>query len=179
MLRINFYGGPGVGKSTLAAKVYAELSRAGAVSTELVREFVKPWAYEGKKLDVYDQVFTFANQLWAEHRLFKAGLDVIVTDSPVLLQCVYTRLLDTDIGDRLTSVALRYEQSHPSLNFVVQRTLPYRRLGRYEDEPELEMLDERITASVVNWKLDYVLVNPDEIETIIQTAKEAAYASGP
>ena len=47
MLRVNFYGGPGVGKSTLAARVYAELNSAGAVSTELVREFIKTWAYEG------------------------------------------------------------------------------------------------------------------------------------
>ena len=175
-LRINFYGGPGVGKSVLAAKVYAELSRGGVVSAELVREFVKPWAYEGQKLD---QVYTFAQQLWAEHRLFKAGIEVVVTDSPVLLQCVYTARLDGDVAKHMRGLAFDYEQAYSSLNFLVQRHIPYRRQGRFEDEPELNELDEQIRASVDRWKLNYLLVNPDEWEVIVQTAKEAAYSNQP
>jgi len=175
--RICFYGGPGVGKSVLAAKVYAELSRAGVVSVELVREFCKQFAYEGKKLDEYDQVYTFANQLWAEHRLFKAGIEVIVTDSPVLLQCVYTAIQDKDIAAHISDVALRYEQKYQALNFLVQRALPYRRQGRYEDEPKLEELDVRIKAAMDDFSLEYLVVNPEEErEVIIQTAKEAAYS---
>jgi nicotinamide riboside kinase len=176
-LRINFFGGPGVGKSTLAARVYAELSRAGVVVTELVREFCKPWAYEGRKMDAFDQVYTFANQLWAEHRLFKSGVEVIVTDSPVLLQCVYTQKLDTEIGRALQDIAFQYEQAYPSLNFLVQRRVPYRRPGRFQDEPELQELDDRIKAWVDSWKLNYLLVSPDEWEVVMQTAKEAAYSS--
>lgn len=176
-LRINFYGGPGVGKSTLAARVYAELSRAGVVSVELVREFVKPWAYEGQKLDRFDQVYTFAQQLWAEHRLFKAGIEVVVTDSPPLLQCVYTARLDKDVAEHMTGLAFDYEKSYTPLNFLVQRRVPYRRIGRYEDEPMLAELDEQIRAAVDGWKLNYTLVTPDEMEVIVQTAKEAAYSN--
>ncbi len=174
--RICFYGGPGVGKSVLAAKVYAELSRAGVVSVELVREFCKQFAYEGKKLDEYDQVYTFANQLWAEHRLFKAGIEVIVTDSPVLLQCMYTAILDEDIAAHISDVAIRYEQKYEALNFLVQRTVPYRRQGRYQDEPLLGELDARIKTAMDWFGLDFLVVNPDEQEVIIQTAKEAAYS---
>ncbi len=176
-LRINFYGGPGVGKSSLAAKVYAELSRASVVSIELVQEFCKQFAYEGKKLDVFDQVYTFGAQLWSEHRLFRAGIDVIVTDSPVLLQCVYTAILDEKIADHLIQIGLNFEEQHRSLNFLVQRKIPYRRQGRFENESDLQKLDERIAKAIEKFNFPFIVVDPDEIETIVQTAKEAAYVN--
>jgi len=42
-LRINFFGGPGVGKSTLAAQLFGWL-KAENFDAELVQEFVKTWA---------------------------------------------------------------------------------------------------------------------------------------
>ena len=176
MLRVNFYGGPGVGKSTLAARVYAELNRTRAVTTELVREFVKSWAYEDRQLDAWDQVFTFANQLWAEHRLARAGVKVIVTDSPVLLQCVYTSLLDTVISLDLVNLAIRYEQAHQALNFLVERQLDYVPAGRFQTPGTLPNLDSRIKGYLDQLKVPYLTVTPADWETIIQTVKEAAYS---
>ena len=42
--RIIFSGGPGAGKSTVAAKLFADL-KAKNRSTELVTEAIKPWTY--------------------------------------------------------------------------------------------------------------------------------------
>ena len=47
MICINFYGGPGIGKSTMAAKMFAALKTAG-VKTELVGEFAKDLVYDRK-----------------------------------------------------------------------------------------------------------------------------------
>jgi len=176
MLRINFYGGPGVGKSTLAAKVYAALNQGG--TAELVREFVKSWAYEGRQPDAFDQVYTFANQLWSEHRLHKAGVKVIVTDSPVLLQCVYAERLDCGIAANLIDIAKRYEQYHQSLNFMVYRNIPYNPAGRFQsaNDNELIVLDTRIKYSLDKWGLTYHSVCPDDWQFILQTVKEFAHA---
>jgi nicotinamide riboside kinase len=177
MLRISFYGGPGVGKSTLAAKIYAALNQGG--TAELVREFVKSWAYEGRQLDIFDQVYTFANQLWSEHRLDKAGVKVIVTDSPVLLQCVYADLLDSDIAAHLITIAKNYERRHQSLNFLVRRTVVYNSMGRYQSASELTALDARIQQCLDEWCLPYHPVCPDEWQFILQASREVAQGDCP
>jgi hypothetical protein len=178
MLRVNFFGGPGVGKSVLAAKVYAELSRGGIVSTELVQEFIKSWAYAERQIDKFDQVYTFANQLWSEHRLLKSGVQVVVTDSPILLQCVYTSQLDQCIATDLMGIAQEYEKAYPSLNFFVARDVPYKPFGRYQTAAEVELLDRQILGFIENMRLNFITVVPREWDTILATVKEAAYAMG-
>ena len=179
MLRVNFYGGPGVGKSTLAARVYAELNRASAVSTELVREFIKGWAYEGKEPDGWDQVFTFASQLYEEHRLAKAGVEVVVTDSPVLLQCVYAGLKDAVAASHLVNLALYYEKAHTALNFFVARRVAYDPSGRFQTPGALAELDKRIEACLKQLRIPYLRVTPADWDVILQTVREAAYSNKP
>ena len=179
MLRICFYGGPGVGKSTLAARVYAELNRSDCATTELVREFVKDWAYEGKQPDGWDQVFTFANQLHAEHKLAKAGVKVVVTDSPVLLQCMYAALKDAGIGFHLTNLALQYEKAHTALNFFVERRVAYDPSGRFQTPGALAEIDDGIGFCLRQWHVPFLKIVPDDWDTIIQTVKEAVYSQQP
>lgn len=175
MLRVNFYGGPCVGKSTLAALIYAELSRIG-VRVELVQEFIKLWAYEGRQPDVFDQVYTFANQLWTEHRLARAGVKVVVTDSPVLLQCVYTSDLCPDTSRHLRNIATLFEAGHVSLNFLVKRAVTFDPHGRLQDATRAREIDDHIVAYLDALHLPYLTVTPGDRETIIQTVKEAVYS---
>lgn len=176
MLRVNFYGGPCVGKSTLAALVYAELNRVG-VRAELVQEFIKLWAYEGRRPDAYDQVYTFANQLWAEHRLARAGVKVVVTDSPILLQCVYTAELDREFARHLRMIAMTFEAAHTPLNFFVKRTVAFDPHGRFQTNAEVaKAFDERIMDYLDTVGVHFLEVAPEERESIIQTVKEAVYS---
>ena len=64
-LHINFFGGPGVGKSTLAAQLFGYLKAKG-FDVELAQEFIKTWAYQRRELRSFDYVYTFAKQLHAE-----------------------------------------------------------------------------------------------------------------
>jgi hypothetical protein len=166
MKRICLYGGPGVGKSVLAAHLYADLK------IELVREFVKDWAYEGRNPDAYDQVYLFAKQLQVEHRLAKAGVKAIVTDSPLMLTCVYTDLLNLSLAGGLLDIVKHFELQHVTLNFFVCRKLPYNHSGRFQSKEEAIVLDTCIKRWLSGWDTNYHCVYPGDYGHILQTCWE-------
>ena len=90
MICINFYGGPGIGKSTMAAKMFAALKTAG-VKTELVGEFAKDLVYDRAYNVMADQHYLFAQQAHRLWRLDKYGVEVAVCDSPLLLALAYNK----------------------------------------------------------------------------------------
>lgn len=60
--RINLFGGAGCGKSCLASKLFADL-KAKNYKIELVQEWIKPWAYDGRFPKSWDQFYVFAQGL--------------------------------------------------------------------------------------------------------------------
>jgi adenylate kinase family enzyme len=86
-LVVNCLGGPGVGKSAFAARIFAELKRPGA-SCELVTEYPKDLVWEENQRAVRDQLYVFANQVY-QQELIRDRVEIIITDSPLLLSAVY------------------------------------------------------------------------------------------
>ena len=68
-------------KSTSAAQLFAELKQRH-VSTELAREYVKKWAWEGRKISGFDEYYFVGHQIREESLLF-GKVDYIVTDKPL------------------------------------------------------------------------------------------------
>src|ERR1700751_2169041 len=89
---VNILGGSGIGKSTTAALVYGELKLRYQVC-ELVREFVKQWAWEGRKVGPFGQSIIYGQQVERESSLY-GKVDFIVTDSPLILCPVYQQHYD-------------------------------------------------------------------------------------
>jgi adenylate kinase family enzyme len=86
---INLFAGPGAGKSTAAANLFSHLKQKH-YSVELVQEYVKNWAYQGKPIGVYDQLYVQAKQMHRESQLLNK-VDFIITDSPVWLCAYYAK----------------------------------------------------------------------------------------
>jgi tRNA uridine 5-carbamoylmethylation protein Kti12 len=84
---LSLVSGPGVGKSTVAAKLFAAL-KCDHKSVELCTEYVKSWAWENRKPVDFDQFFFFGKQSRRECSLF-GNVDLVVTDAPVLLTSYY------------------------------------------------------------------------------------------
>jgi RecA/RadA recombinase len=88
MVLIELFGSPSCGKSTLAAEIFAKLKRIGK-EAEVVQEAAKERAWANLPIDAVSQVHVLSEQVKRETRLYKVGLDFVVTDSPILLGAFY------------------------------------------------------------------------------------------
>ena len=141
--RINFFGGPGVGKSTMAAWAFAQLKGVGVNDVELVSEWIKGWAWDRQVPRSYDQLYVFAKQLRMEDRVLRHGA-CIVSDSPLMLQLAYVRKYSPWMYTSLMQICQLFDQRYPALNFYVEREVEYKQAGRYENEAQAIDMDNEI-----------------------------------
>jgi len=139
MLVVNLLAGPGAGKSTLAAHVYAELKWEG-VNCELVTEFAKDAAWEEHFRLFEHQVLLFGEQYRRLKRL-EGQVDVAVTDSPLLLQLIY---MQDGLPLSFAPMVLEAHHQFDNMNFLVRRVKEYVKVGRHNEEGEARQLDEHI-----------------------------------
>ena len=92
---INFYGGPGSGKSTKAAGLYYKMNMAG-FSVELNNEFAKECVWEDNVPMLKDQLFMLAHQHRKILRLV-GKVDYVITDSPLMLSGIYRELYNVPL----------------------------------------------------------------------------------
>lgn len=135
-LVVNLYGGPGTGKSTNAARLFAMLKDLG-IETELVTEYAKDVVWEETIKLLEDQIWVFANQLRRIKRL-QGKVDVVVTDSPLLLSCIY----GTDY--KLKELVIQEYSEMNNLDVFLTRVKPYSENGRLQTEDEAKSLDAAI-----------------------------------
>ena len=106
MLVVNLFGAPGAGKSTGAAYIFSQL-KIKSVNVELVTEFAKDMTWEKNKKALTNQIYMLGNQLQRIYRC-QDEVDVIVTDSPLLLnilypQCLQMKALDSSHGVKVVN----------------------------------------------------------------------------
>lgn len=138
---INFYGGPGTGKSTTACAMFAELKYRG-INTEYVPEYAKDATWEKRGHKVFAaQDYIFGKQ---HFRLARVASEVrfCVTDSPLLLSMVY--IPDSFGLPSFRSVVKEAYDLYDNLDIFLIRNKPFEQAGRNQNEEEARALDERI-----------------------------------
>lgn len=151
-MRLNVFGGLGVGKSTFAMYACALLRQKG-IRIEYVDEWIKRWAYEGRTVSEWDQLTVFSSQLEKEEFFLSRGI-AIITDSPLMLQLAYC----SERMRRLCEQVGR-EYIRKSVNYWMPRVLEYDQVGRWETESQAKIMDGKI-QSLVN--MDWTVTNWDE-----------------
>lgn len=137
-LVVNLFGGPGCGKSTIAAGIFFELKSLG-INCELASEFCKDLAWEERHETFKDQIYIFGKQY---HRIFRllGKVDVIIVDSPLLLTSIYDKEQRKTLRDLVVSEHCKMW----TYNAFIKRKKTFNPKGRIHDEEASKDIDIHI-----------------------------------
>lgn len=143
--RINLFGGPDSGKSTVAAFLYYRIKSIG-VRIEHVSEYIKMWTYIPRTPTSWDSFYCQAKQITKEDVILRGRTSYIVSDSPVLLQYFYAKYHNDPGQNAMLYASREFEDMYPSLNIALVRPSghKYDEVGRYESSEEASDIDKKI-----------------------------------
>lgn len=135
---VNYFAGPGAGKSTFCANVFAELKWKN-IECEMALEWIKEAVWEERFEVLKNQFYVFGNQL---HRITRLNgkVDVILTDSPLLNSIIYDAQNDEDFK----RLILKTHSKFNNINFFIERVKEYNPNGRVHSYEEAIELDNKI-----------------------------------
>lgn len=136
---INIFGGPGTGKSTTAAYIFHDLKCSGK-NVELVTEYAKDMVWEGRSNVLSDQLYMAAKQNRKLERLVDQGLEMAITDSPLILGALYQ---SPDYYELFEPFLVEVYNSYQNFNIYLKRSTEYNPLGRNQTLEEAIAIDER------------------------------------
>lgn len=156
------WGGPGTGKSTTAAAVFAKLKKLG-YNAELQREYVKNWVWEGRSIKPGDQTYIFCKQARVERQYMDNGLDFIISDSPMALSILYGRLHDP-YEQQFAACELLLKQHHAYCkdkgykvdHIFLKREKSYNPAGRFQSESEAKEIDTQCINLLEQLGINYI-----------------------
>ena len=140
-LVINLFAGPGAGKTTSALELTAELKKRG-FDVEYVPEYAKELVYAEDHETLNNQEKVTGEQ-YARLARLKGKTDVIVTDSPILLGCVYGA---GKISDEFADKIVGWHNGFDNYNLEVTRPATYRQTGRVENREQAVERDKQIKS---------------------------------
>lgn len=141
MLVVNFFAGPGAGKTTLAHAVTAHLKMMGrGMVVEYVGEYAKRLLFENRKAAMSNQILVLGRQFQELGNLWGKA-DIVVTDGPILHGMIYGRKLN--YPPVFFDLALWADRQFDNMNVVVERidTHPFEQIGRLQDFQESKEID--------------------------------------
>lgn len=138
-LIVNYFAGPGTGKSTTCAGTFSRLKLLG-VNCEMALEYAKEVVWSGDLNKFDNQVYIFAKQY---HRIFRllGKVDVILTDCPILMSLVYSVGEENKI---LRELVLSKYIPMNNLDIFLKRTKGYNPKGRLQTFDKAKKLDSEI-----------------------------------
>lgn len=156
---INFFAGPGAGKSTISAHLFALLKWQG-LNCEIAREWIKEKVWQDiNHPSLNNQLYIFAKQDLALSSL-DGKVDFAITDSPLILSLIYGNA-NPQSFEQLVLARFR---SYKNINFFVERKKAYNPNGRLQTSSEAEEIDSKILEMLRYYDIPFTKI-PGEFET--------------
>jgi nicotinamide riboside kinase len=157
---INLIGAPGSGKSTLRARIFADMKIAG-YNVEEITEYAKDAVWEERQNLFSDQLYIFAKQHRRLLRL-QGKVDYVITDSPLIMNIAY-QSKELSYYPLLAELTSEIFNSYENINFFLHRTHEYQQIGRNQDEAQSQELSEEIKSILNKFNCSYIDVNSNEV----------------
>lgn len=159
MLNINLFGGPGTGKSTIAAELFSKM-KINNYKVELLQEYAKDLTYGKDSVKLSDPLHVLGEQ---HHRLFRlqGKVDYVIHDSPFIMGLAY---LDTEgiiPVNTFKTFTLELFNKYDSINILLVRNTDkhhYQEYGRSQSLEEAKDIDKYIKQLLVNNSIPFIAI---------------------
>ena len=164
---VNLYGGPGIGKTTTALALTAELKKLG-YNAEYIPETAKEYIYSGQ-LDKLNGSQANQYALYREHKhkidSVMGKVDIAVTDSPLPLNAVYVKELIPEFRETIFTDYSNYN----NINFMLKRNNndKFSMEGRIHDLDQSIKKDNEIRTMLWNNGIFPTEVERDNIKEML------------
>lgn len=160
-LVINLFGGPGTGKSVMAAELFSKLKRKG-VETEMALEYAKDKVWENSLGVFENQLYVFAKQYHRIHRLL-GKVQVIITDSPIILTGYYDLGKNPEFYEFVKNTHFKLENN---INiFINRKPENYSENGRYQNLEQSIKIDNDLLELLNSHNIEFINVQDSEEES--------------
>lgn len=157
---VNFLGGPGTGKSTIAADVFSLMKRKN-FKVEMLREIAKDHVWERANNIFREQDYIFAHQHRLQRRLVGHDIDYCILDSSMLFSLFYT---PDDMPASFKTFVRDVYDSYDNINIYLKRNpnIPYISEGRNQNFMQAQQLDRDILQYMLNENIPFHDVQTSE-----------------
>ena len=166
---VNFFAGPGAGKSTTAAGLFFQMKLAG-MRAELVTEFAKDCTYESNWSVMGNQLAVLGEQDRRLRRLVGV-VDYIITDSPLLIGLAYAK--GEFKADWFKNAVTGAFESYRNVNFFVHAVKPYQPFGRRESEASARAVDDVVRKLLDPYPVIHIEGNERAPERALHAVRRA------
>ena len=175
---INLFGGPGIGKSSIASGLTYKLKKKH-ITCDNPYEFPKLLAWDENHSAIRDQLYVLANQ----HRgIVKSygNVDYIILDSPILLSLTYRNYYKSNeypatlYGKTFDNLVLETFNQYENINILLERGEGnHNEKERYQSLDESKELDKAIELSMIKNNIPYyvVKVGKNTVKDILKILK--------